>query len=73
MCLRFFDARGEEIIDPLGFRVFGLELARLKNIPSVVGIAGGKRKCQAILGALRGRWMNVLITDQFSAETLVRA
>jgi DNA-binding transcriptional regulator LsrR (DeoR family) len=73
ICLRFFDTHGEEIVDPLGFRVFGLELARLKSIPSVVGIAGGKRKHQAILGALRGRWINVLITDQFSAETLLRA
>ena len=73
ICLRFFDARGEEIVDPLGFRVFGLELARLKSIPSVVGIAGGKRKYQAILGALLGRWINVLITDQFSAEALLRA
>jgi DNA-binding transcriptional regulator LsrR (DeoR family) len=52
--------------------VFGLELARLKSIPSVVGIAGGKRKHQAML-ALRGRWVNILITDQFSAEALVRA
>jgi len=73
ICLRFFDARGEEIVDPLGFRVFGLELARLKSIPSVVGIAGGKRKYQAILGALLGRWINVLITDQFSAGALLRA
>jgi DNA-binding transcriptional regulator LsrR (DeoR family) len=73
ICLYFFDTRGEEIVDPLGFRVFGLELARLKNIPSVVGIAGGKRKYQAILGALLGRWINVLITDQFSAEILLRA
>jgi DNA-binding transcriptional regulator LsrR (DeoR family) len=73
ICLRFFDTRGEEIVDPLGFRVFGLELARLKSIPNVVGIAGGKRKYQAILGTLLGRWINVLITDQFSAEALLRA
>jgi DNA-binding transcriptional regulator LsrR (DeoR family) len=73
ICLRFFDSRGEEIVGPLGFRVFGLESARLKSIPSVVGIAGGKRKYQAILGALLGRWINVLITDQFSAEALLRA
>jgi DNA-binding transcriptional regulator LsrR (DeoR family) len=73
ICLHFFDARGEEIVDPPDFRVFGLESARLKSIPSVVGIAGGRRKYQAILGALRGRWINVLITDQFSAEILFRA
>jgi DNA-binding transcriptional regulator LsrR (DeoR family) len=73
LCLRFYDARGEEIKNPLHARVFGLELAQLKSIPSVVGVAGGKRKHQAILGALRGEWINVLITDQFSAEAILRA
>jgi hypothetical protein len=55
LCLRFYDARGEEIKNPLHARVFGLELAQLKSIPSVVGVAGGKRKHQAILGASKGR------------------
>lgn len=73
VCLRFYDARGQEIQDGPGARVLGLELARLRSIPRVVGIAGGKRKRQAILGALRGRWVNVLITDEFSAEALARA
>jgi DNA-binding transcriptional regulator LsrR (DeoR family) len=73
ICLRFYDARGEEIESPLGARVFGLALAQLKRIARIVGIAGGKRKRQALLGALRGHWVNVLITDQFSAEALVKA
>jgi DNA-binding transcriptional regulator LsrR (DeoR family) len=41
ICLHFYDARGKEIEDPPGTRVFGLELARLKSIPRVVGIAWG--------------------------------
>lgn len=73
ICLRFYDVRGEEIENPLSARVFGLESVQLKSIPRVVGIAGGKRNRQAILGALRGHWINVLITDQFSAEALVTA
>jgi DNA-binding transcriptional regulator LsrR (DeoR family) len=73
VCLRFYDSRGEEMEYPRGVRVFGLESARLKTIPRVVGIAGGKRKRQAILGALQGGWVNVLITDQFTAEALARA
>jgi len=73
ICLRFYDVRGKEIENSWSARVFGLESAQLKGIPRVVGIAGGKRKHQAILGALRGRWINVLITDQFSAEALVKA
>ena len=74
ICLRFYNANGEEIRDALGSsRVFGIKLERLKSIPMVVGIAWGKRKRQAILGALRGRWINVLVTDQFTAESLAMA
>jgi DNA-binding transcriptional regulator LsrR (DeoR family) len=73
VCLRFYNAVGEEMNNPLCATVFGIELAHLKSIPSVVGIAGGKRKHQAILGALRGEWVDVLITDQFSAEAILRA
>ncbi len=72
ICLRFYNASGEEIRDAVdGNRVFGLKVERLKSIPMVVGVACGKRKRQAILGALRGRWINVLVTDQFTAESLV--
>jgi DNA-binding transcriptional regulator LsrR (DeoR family) len=72
ICLHFYNASGEEIRDAVDSkRVFGLKLERLKSIPTVVGVACGKRKRQAILGALRGRWINVLITDHFTAESLV--
>jgi DNA-binding transcriptional regulator LsrR (DeoR family) len=73
LCLRFYNAGGEEIKDVVGDRVLGLELRRLRGIATVVGIACGRRKRQAILGALRGRWINVLLTDQFTAESLVQA
>ncbi|HEY0793656.1 MAG TPA: sugar-binding domain-containing protein [Chthoniobacterales bacterium] len=73
VCLRYYDRHGQELKDLPGAAVFGLEAARLKRVPRVVGIAGGKRKHQALLGALRGRWVNVLVTDQFSAEALLRA
>jgi DNA-binding transcriptional regulator LsrR (DeoR family) len=73
LCLRFYDTGGEEIKDVVGDRVLGLELHRLRSIATVVGIACDRRKHQAILGALRGRWINVLLTDQFTAESLVQA
>ena len=73
ICLRFYNVDGQQIEDSIHGRVLGLELERLKGIPTVVGVACGKRKRQAILGALRGRWINVLLTDQFTAESLVQA
>jgi DNA-binding transcriptional regulator LsrR (DeoR family) len=73
ICLRPFDADGVEVRDSLGDRIVGVPLEHLKKIPRAIGIAGGKPKFRAILGALRGRWINVLITDQFTAKRLTMA
>ena len=74
ICLRFYNATGEEIRNAAdGKQVFGLGLERLKSIPMVIGVACGERKRQAILGALRGGWINVLITDEVTAQCLVMA
>jgi len=40
-------------------------------VPRRVGVAGGARKLGAIQAALLGRWVNVLITDQTTAEALL--
>jgi DNA-binding transcriptional regulator LsrR (DeoR family) len=53
--------------------VIAIELADLKRVDRVVGIAGGRRKFAAIRGALRGRRINVLITDRTTAERLVKS
>jgi DNA-binding transcriptional regulator LsrR (DeoR family) len=73
ICFRFFDAQGEPIKSPLMQRVIGIEPASLKRAKRVVGVAGGRRKVAAILGALRGRWIDVLITDRRAAEALLAA
>ena len=72
ICLRFFDANGLPVVTPLNERVIAIELADLKRVDRVVGIAGGRRKFTAIRGALRGRRINVLITDRSTAERLVK-
>jgi DNA-binding transcriptional regulator LsrR (DeoR family) len=72
ICLRFFDANGAPVVTPLNERVIAIELAELKRVDRVVGIAGGRRKFAAIRGALRGRRINVLITDRSTAERLVK-
>ena len=37
----------------------------------MVGVAGGKEKVAAILGALRGGYLNVLITDTVTAQAVL--
>lgn len=73
ICLRFFDANGTPVVTPLNDRVIAIELSDLKRVERVVGIAGGRRKFAAIRGALRGRRINVLITDRSTAERLVKS
>jgi DNA-binding transcriptional regulator LsrR (DeoR family) len=73
ICLRFFDANGTPVVTPLNDRVIAIELSDLKRVERVVGIAGGRRKVAAIRGALRGRRINVLITDRSTAERLVKS
>jgi DNA-binding transcriptional regulator LsrR (DeoR family) len=41
-----------------------------RKIPSKIGIAGGTRKADAVVGAIRGGYINILITDSECAKRL---
>lgn len=69
--LRFFDINGKKVDNILNSRLIGLTLEEIKAIPNVVGIAGGKLKIESILGALRTRIINVLITDEKTAREVM--
>jgi DNA-binding transcriptional regulator LsrR (DeoR family) len=71
ICLRFFDAAGGRVASDVDERVIGVTLEQLRKVDRCVGIAGGARKFEAIRGALRGGWVNVLITDHATAERLL--
>ena len=71
ICLHFFDKDGRALHSSLEDRVIGITLEQLRGVRRVVGVAGGHRKVDAILGALRGALIDVLITARFTAEKLV--
>lgn len=73
ICLQFFDANGAPVRSAFSSRVISIPLQDLKNTPYVIGVAGGERKVEAILAALRGRWVNTLITDRQTAQALLAA
>jgi DNA-binding transcriptional regulator LsrR (DeoR family) len=70
--IHFFDSQGQPVNTPLDNRVIGMSLEQLKRVRRSVGVAGGKRKHEAIHGALKGGLVNTLITDRFTAERLVQ-
>jgi len=72
ICARHYDAQGQELDINLNHRIVGIELESLHGIDQVVGVAGGEAKAAAILGALRGGHVNVLVTDDAAAGRILR-
>jgi DNA-binding transcriptional regulator LsrR (DeoR family) len=70
VCLRFFDADGAALKTPLDQRVVSITAADLMQVPRRVGVAGGSGKYRAIRAALRGGWVNVIVTDLDTARRL---
>ncbi len=73
ICGRFYNIDGERCSNDLDDRIIGLTLDELGRIKHKIGIATGPEKFPAILGALRGRLLDVLITDEKTAENLLIA
>ncbi|CBV43855.1 sugar-binding transcriptional regulator [Halomonas elongata] len=71
VCLRFFDDTGDLVTHSLNDRVVAISPDSLKSIPRVVGLAGGQQKVPSIRAAALGGWIQVLITDSFTAEALL--
>lgn len=69
---RFFDIDGNQIDDPIHDRVVGIPLESLADDrKTVIAVAGGASKARAIVGAIRGGFIDVLVTDEKTAGTLV--
>ncbi|MGW8144892.1 MAG: sugar-binding transcriptional regulator [Anaerolineales bacterium] len=71
MNLRFFDKNGKIVQSNFDQRVIGLTLDEIQKIERVVGVAGGEAKVSAIRGALAGGLVDVLITDQITAQQVL--
>jgi DNA-binding transcriptional regulator LsrR (DeoR family) len=69
--LRFYDRQGRPVESAFNKRVISMQLEQLSRVERSIGVAGSPRKFEAIQGALRGRWINVLITDRATAERLL--
>ena len=68
---RFYNVYGETCFNDLDDRIIGLTLDELRKIKHKIGIASGSEKIDAILGALRGKLIDMFITDEKTAEGLL--
>ena len=59
-----YDINGNLINSGINKKVVGVDLKSILNVKQKVAIASGKLKAEAILGALRGGFIDTLITDE---------
>lgn len=68
---QFFNIKGEKVNCELHRRIVSLSIEELRDMKRVIGVAGGNRKIKSILGALHGRFVNILITDENTAKSII--
>ena len=71
IALHFFDGDGRAVEHEINDRIIGLDLDQIKKIPRVIGVAGGAEKFEVIRAALRGKIIDVLVTDDQTADRLL--
>ncbi|MBM3712326.1 MAG: sugar-binding transcriptional regulator [Actinobacteria bacterium] len=67
-----YDIDGNPSDTTLKSRTIAISLEQLKEIPYTIAVAGGEEKAEAILGALRGKYINILVTDSKAAEKILQ-
>jgi len=66
-----YDINGKACASEYNSRVVGLNLEKIHQIPFRIGVAAASAKAAAIYGALRGRHIHVLITDESAAKGIL--
>lgn len=68
---QFYDKDGKIIETEIHDKLVSVTLDSLRDSQETIGIAGGKEKLQAIYSALVGGYLNILITDEDTAQGLL--
>jgi DNA-binding transcriptional regulator LsrR (DeoR family) len=71
VCLHFIDAQGEPVASELDDLVIGATIDQIRAAKRRWAVAGGERKHTAVRAALTGGWVDTLVTDLATAESLV--
>ena len=71
VCGLHFDINGHPAADEFCERLVSIRRQDLLSIPIRLGVAGGEGKADAILGALRSKYVNVLVIDSITARKVL--
>ncbi|MGL6020238.1 MAG: sugar-binding transcriptional regulator [Gibbsiella quercinecans] len=71
ICSRFYDAAGKSIDTYLSEKTINITLDKIKRANYAIGVAHSYEKLSGIIGALRGGYINCLVTTKETAEKLL--
>jgi DNA-binding transcriptional regulator LsrR (DeoR family) len=66
-----FDGQGHPCAHEYAGRVVGLTLEELKRVPLLIGVAARAVKAVPLYGALRGGYLDALVTDEAAAKAML--
>lgn len=69
---RFYNIEGEHIDNTLDDRLIGIDISDLKRTPYRIGVAEAVDKADAIASALKGGYINVLVTTEETAQEVLK-
>ena len=68
---RCFNINGDQVSEQVNARTIGLTIEDVKAKQVRIGIGVGRKKARAIIGALRGKIVNRIYTDEFTAKEVI--
>lgn len=71
LCGHFLDKAGRPVSEAVESHLIGITLGEIRKIENVIAVAGGVEKAHATLAALRGGYLNCLITDEHTARQVL--
>ncbi len=71
VCGLYYDIDGNPACDDFCERIITISKKDLLTIPIRLGVAGGEDKPKPIIGAVRGRYINILVTDNITAQAVL--
>ena len=69
--LIFINEDGEHIPNDIDDRIIRVSINRIKRIKNRIGVGFGDRKIKVIIGALKGKFINILLTDEYTAKKII--
>lgn len=71
ICGKHFDHDGSLLDVPFSRRTVAVDISKLRDIRTVIGVAAGEGKAEAILAASKGGLIDILVTDSQAATRLL--